>query len=137
MMIKMKKELDFDKLEDVKVTFGKEAFAPRVMYCDKCDIKMKGAEIEINISENVKVKLNAFRCHKCKEEALSLEEAKKLDKALIVSRLLSEDFSFSFKRRLSFDGNNYIFRLPNELTKGKHTEVRIVPLESNEALIMW
>ena len=133
----MRKELDMEKLQDVKVTFGKHAFAPKVIYCDKCNIKMEKINVEIPVSEHIKVKLNIFRCSKCKEEMMGLDEAKKLDRALVVSRLLSQDYLFSFKRRLSFDGNNYIFRLPSELTKGKHTEVRIIPLESNEALIRW
>ena len=34
----MNKELDLEKLEDVKVTFGKDAFAPKVSYCDECHI---------------------------------------------------------------------------------------------------
>ena len=130
-------KLDLEKLEDVKVTFGKHAFAPRVMYCDKCDTKMEKVNVEMPVSEHIKVKLNVFRCPKCKEEMLGLDEAKKLDRALVVNRLLLQDNSFSFKRRLSFDGDNYIFRLPSELTKGKHTEVTIIPLESNEALIKW
>lgn len=133
----MKKELDLEKMEDVKFTFGKRAFASKVMYCDKCDIKMKKVNVEMSISEYVKVKLNVFRCPKCKEEMMDLDEAKKLDRALVVNRLLSQNYPFSFKRRLSFDGNNYIFRLPSELTQGKHTEVKIIPLESNEALIKW
>ena len=133
----MKKTFNLEKLEDVKVTFGKHAFAPNVMYCDKCNIEMEKVNTEISVSDYIKVKLNVFRCPKCKEEMIGLDEAKKLDRALVVNRLLSQEHSFSFKRRLSFDGNNYIFRLPSELTKGKHTEVRIIPLESNEALIRW
>ena len=126
-----------EKLQDVKVTFGKHAFAPKVMYCDKCNIKMKKVNAEIPVSAYIKLILNIFRCSRCNEEMIGLDEAKKLDRALVVNRLLSQDHFFSFKRRLSFDGNNYIFRLPSELTKGKHTEVRIIPLESNEALIRW
>lgn len=133
----MKKELDLEKLEDVKITFGKHAFATKVMYCDKCDITMKKVNMDVFVSSDVKVKLNVFRCPKCKEEMLGLDEAKKLDRALIINRFLSDNYSFGFKRKLSYDGANYIFRLPNELTKGKHTEVSILPIESNEALIRW
>ena len=68
---------------------------------------------------------------------LGLDEAKKLDRALVMNRIMSEK-SFGFKRKLSYDGDNFIFRLPNELTKGrKHKEIEIIPLESREALIRW
>lgn len=133
----MKKESDIENLEDIQITFGKHAFAPKVIYCGKCDIKMKKTSAEFLVSEDVKIRLNVFKCPKCKEDMLGLDESKKLDRALIISRLLSKDYSFGFRRRLSYDGDNYIFRLPSELTKGKHTEVKILPLESNEALIRW
>lgn len=133
----MEKELDLKKLEDVKVTFGKHAFATKIMYCDRCNIKMKKVKMDVFVSEEVRVRLNIFRCPKCKEEMLGLDEAKKLDRALIINRLLSDNYSFGFKRKLSYDGANYIFRLPTELARGKLTEVRILPIESNEALIRW
>ncbi|MBI2652466.1 hypothetical protein HYX00_03280 [Candidatus Woesearchaeota archaeon] len=133
----MKNKSDLERLEDAKVTFGEHAFAPTEMYCDKCGSQMKRADIEMPVSDYVKVKLKVFICSKCREEMLGLNEAKKLDRALVINRLLSQDYPVSFKRRLSFDGDNYIFRLPSELTKGKHTEVKIIPLESNEALIRW
>lgn len=133
----MKKKMNLEKLEDVKVTFGRNAFAPKIVYCDKCDVKMKKAAIELAVSDYIKVNLSVFRCPKCGEEMIGLDEAKKLDKALVLNRLLAEEYSLGFKRSLSFDGSNYIFRLPSELTRGKHTEVRIIPLENNEALIKW
>ena len=57
---------ELDKLEDVKVSFGKRAFTPKVMYCDKDDSKMKRTEIDFSVSKDIKVKLNVFRCPKCK-----------------------------------------------------------------------
>ncbi|MEK6869129.1 MAG: hypothetical protein AABX74_02785 [Nanoarchaeota archaeon] len=131
------KPVDLEKLEDAKVTFGKDAFAPKVMYCSTDNTKMKKVFIDMPVLEFVKVKLNVFRCPKCKEEGMGLDEAKKLDRALIINRLLSKK-AVKFKRKLSFDGDNYTFRLPSELTKNlKHKEVEITPLESNEALIQW
>ena len=126
-----------ESLEQVKVTFGKNAFAPKVMYCSKDNIRMKRVSVDMPVSEFIKVKLNIFRCPKCKEEGMGLDEAKKLDKALILNRLI-EKKAFKFKRKLSFDGDNYTFRLPSELTQNlKHKEVEITPIESNEALIQW
>jgi len=131
------RNLNLEKLEDVAVTFGKNAFSPRRMYCEKCSAKMKRASVEMTVSHDVRVGLMVFRCPRCKEEVLDLDEARKLDRALVISRLLSRN-AFNFKRRLSHDGHNYIFRLPRELTQGrKYTEVKIVPLEHNEALIEW
>lgn len=134
---KMNKETDLGKLEDVKVAFGKTAFAPKIIYCDNDDSKMEKAVIEMPVLEGINVKLNVFRCPKCGEEVLGLDEAKKLDRALVLSRIMSEK-SFGFKRRLSYDGDNFIFRLPSELTKDrKCKEIEIIPLESREAIIRW
>ncbi len=132
-------EQDLEKLEDVEVTFGKGAFSPKKMYCNGCDLPMERANIEMTITPDIKVKLNIFRCLKCKEESMGLDEAKKLDKALIMGRLLSNGKNqFSFKRKVSFDGDNFIFRLPSEMTKGKKPkEISVIPLELNEALIRW
>lgn len=131
------KNIDLEKLKDVKFTFGKRAFAPKVMYCSRCDTKMKKALIDMNLSEDIVVKLNIFRCPKDDEEMLGFDEARKLDRALVINRLLSKTL-FGFKRKLSYDGDNYILRLPGEFTQGKkHTEVTIVPLEYDEALIKW
>ena len=131
------KEIELDKLEDVKVTFGKKAFAPKVMYCDKDNTKLKSVNIEMPISNFIKVKLNVFRCSKCKEEGMGLDEAKKLDRALVLNRLL-ENKAFKFKRKLSFDGDNYTFRLPSELTQNlKSKEVEITPLESGKVILNW
>lgn len=128
---------DANELEDVKVTFGKDAFAPKVMYCNKCHLKMKRVLIEMPISEFIQVKLNVFRCQKCKEEGMGLDEGKKLDKALMLNRLLTKS-GVKFKRKLSFDGDNYIFRLPSELTQNlKSKEVEVTPLESREVIISW
>ena len=131
------KEIELDKLEDVKVTFSKKAFAPKVMYCDKDNTKLKSVNIEMSISKFIKVKLNVFRCSKCKEEGMGLDEAKKLDRALLLNRLL-EKKAFKFKRKLSFDGDNYTFRLPSELTQNlKSKEVEITPLESGKIILNW
>lgn len=128
---------NIEKLEDVNVTFSEQAFKPKVMYCDKCDRKMKKLTKEISVSKDVRVVLDVFQCPKGHEEMISIDQAKKLDKALIVNRLLLNK-PFSFKRKLSYDGSNYVFRLPNELTRGKvHKEVIITPLERNEILVRW
>src|SRR3989338_7259987 len=124
-----------DNLETIKVTFGKDAFAPKSMYCSKDNTKMKKVFIDMPVSEFVRVKLNVFKCPKCREEGIGLDEAKKLDRALIINRLLSKK-AIKFKRKLSFDGDNYTFRLPKELTqKLRRKEIEIIPIESNEALI--
>lgn len=131
------KNIDFDKLEDANFTFGKDAFKSKIIYCGECDSKMKKVSVDFPVSENIKVNLNMFKCPKGHEEMLSFEEAKKLDKALIMSRIISNT-AFGFKRKLSHDGDNYLFRLPSELTQGKkHSEITIIPLEKNEALIKW
>ncbi len=121
--------------QDIKVTFGKQAFEPKAMYCIKCDKRMQKNKLEIDVGSGIKVDINGFKCLECGKESFGLAEARKLDRALITKKILAKDFIF--KRKLSFDGNNYIFRLPQELTQGKHKEVKILPIESNEALIQW
>lgn len=131
------KNLDFNKMEDTNFTFGEDAFKSKIMYCGECDRKMKSTPIDFPVSENIKINLSVFRCPKGHEEMLNFQDAKKLDKALILNRIVSKS-AFGFKRKLSHDGDNYLFRLPSELTQGKkHTEVTIIPLEKNEALIKW
>jgi len=131
------KNVDLEKLEDAKFTFGRRAFSPRKMYCGRCNNKMKRVPIDMYVSDDVRVTLNAFRCPKDNEEMLGFDEARKLDRALLISRLLSKN-AYSFKRKLSYDGDNYILRLPAEYTQGKkREEITIVPLEHNEALIRW
>lgn len=123
--------------QEVKVTFGKDAFSPKIMYCTRDRTKMKSVSIEMPVSEFIKVKLNVFRCPKCKEEGMGLDEAKKLDRALMLNRLISKK-TVKFKRKLSFDGDNYTFRLPSELTQNlKRKEVEIMPLESREVVLSW
>ena len=39
-----------DNSKEIKVSFGKDAFKPKSMFCPKCDIKMKKVSIEMSIS---------------------------------------------------------------------------------------
>ena len=92
---------------------------------------MKRAEIEINLDSGFNIKLSGFECSKCKKRELGLEEAKKLDKALIVSRIMKNDFRM--ERSLSFDGDNFTFRIPKEFTHDVHKKkVEIMPLGANQ-----
>lgn len=126
-----------ERQQEVKVTFGKDAFAPKVMYCARDKAKMKRVLIEMPVSDFIKVKLNIFRCPRCEEEGMGIDEAKKLDRALMLNRLISKK-AVKFKRKLSFDGDNYTFRLPSELTQNlKRKEVEIMPLESREVVLSW
>ena len=51
----MKTTVDLEKLEDVKVTFGKDAFKPKVLHCSRDNSKMVRVLKEIPVSENIKV----------------------------------------------------------------------------------
>lgn len=133
----MKKELDIDKLEEVKVTFDKEAFRAKSMHCDACNRIMKQIRIDMGMPDSfLSVRLNAFRCTKCKKEYLNFEEARKLDRALLISRLMKSD-NYKIRKSLSFDGDNYIFRIPVDVTRnlGKNPHADMIPLSSKELLI--
>lgn len=133
----MKQELDIENLEDAKFTFGKEAFKAKSLYCDECNSKMNQEVMEIEIpNSSLSIKLNAFRCIKCKKEYLNFEEAKKLDRVFILSRLMNAE-SYKIRKSLSFDGDNYIFRIPVTMARklGKKPYADMVPLSSKDLLI--
>lgn len=128
-------KLKLEEMEDVDFKIDEKAFKREVLYCDKCDKRLKKAETEIMLDQNVSINLNSFRCPKCGKDYLNFEEAKKLDKALILNRLISEK-GFSLKRKLSFDGDNSILRIPTDLLKGNGKQVAdIKPLSTKQYLI--
>ena len=124
-------KIKFEDLEDVDFKIDKGAFEPEELTRSNCNIKMKKAEIEVNLEGGVNVKASGFECHKCKKKCLGLGEARKLDKALIVSRFMRNDFKL--ERSLSFDGDNYTFRVPKEFTHDVHkNKIEIMPLGANQ-----
>lgn len=125
------KKLNLDELEDAKFKIDKEAFKPKTLTCSKCNVKMEKAEIEVNLEGGVNIRLFGFECSQCKKRYLGLEEAKKLDKALIVSRIMRNDFKM--ERSLSFDGDNFTFRIPKEFTHNVHKrKVELMPLGAKQ-----
>ncbi len=129
-ILKMKKA-KFEELEDVEFKIDKSAFEPKSMTCSKCNLKMKRAEMGIGLENGVFVNVSGFECAKCKKRYLGLEEAKKLDKALIVSRVMGN--SYKMERSLSFDGDNFTFRVPKEFTQDvQKRKVEIMPLGAKQ-----
>ncbi len=125
------KKLELEKLEKVNFKIDHDAFAPKELTCPACKIKMKRAEIEVSLDYNIFIRLHGFECNKCKKRMLGLEESRKLDKAMILSRLLKKDFKM--ERSLSFDGDNWTFRIPKEFTaKVTERKIEIVPLGAKE-----
>lgn len=120
-----------EDLEEVKFEIGKKAFEPKVMHCSEDGRKMEPAKLEINLQMGISLKLNGFRCSKCGEQYLSLKEATKLDRAMIINRIMKQDFKM--ERKLSFDGDNYTFRVPKEFTKDIHKKkIEIIPLGAKQ-----
>lgn len=128
----MKEEhVDLDKLEEVQFEIEKGAFQPKVLHCSQCHLKMRKTELEIQVDQYLYMRVEGFECLKCKKKYLGLEEAKKLDKALVFRRALQRDFTM--ERNLSFDGDNYTFRIPKEFTHHvKKRKIEIVPLGARE-----
>lgn len=125
------KSLNLDKLEEVKFKIEKEAFEPKALTCSRCSLNTKKKEIELNLGGDVSIRLSGFECPKCKKRYLGLKEAQKLDKALVVSRILRNDFKL--ERSLSFDGDNFTFRIPKEFTRDVHkSKVDIIPLGAKQ-----
>ena len=133
----MKKELDIEKLNDAQFTFGKESFRAKSLHCDTCKKAMEQINTEMNLPDNfLSVRLKIFRCAKCNKEYLNFEEARKLDKALLLSRLMKYE-GYKIRKSLSLDGDNYVFRIPVDITRnlGKNPHADVVPLSSRELLI--
>lgn len=129
--MKQEQTIDFDALEKVQVTLEKDSFQPSLLHCSICKIKMKKTELEIQVDLQLYLRLNGFECSKCHKKYLGLEEAKKMDKALIFNRALKRDFKM--ERSLSFDGDNYTFRIPKEFTQHvSKRKIEIVPLGAKE-----
>ena len=132
------KEEDFnlDKLEEVKFKAAKDAGKPKTVTCSKCNIKMQKAELTIDLDSGIGIKLVGFECSKCKKRYLGLDESKKLDKAMIMARLMNHD-NYKIRKSLSFDGDNYIFRIPIDIARslGKKPSADMVPLSSTDFFI--
>jgi hypothetical protein len=121
---------NFEDLEDVEFSIDKQAFKPEIIHCSSCNLQMKKTEIEINI-DSVRINLLGFECPKCKKKYLGLEEAAKLDRAMIISRIMKNEFKM--ERSLSFDGDNFTFRIPKEFTHDvQKKKIEIIPLGAKQ-----
>ena|SRR3989338_1432365 len=129
------------KFEDVKigetfkVKFDKNAFFPKSMTCMYDNSRMKVLNKEFQISDDLLTHYRSFKCPKCKREAFGLGDAARLEDAEILKKVLSKT-EFSFNRKVSFDGDNYLLRFPKELTKNmKIKEVNIAPIRKNKFML--
>ena len=126
-----KEEIDFDELEDAQFQIEEGAFQPKTMTCTQCGSKAKKSQIEVIVGSNVSVRANGFECEKCRKQYLGLEEAKKLDRAMIVSRILRNDFKM--ERAISYDGDNWTMRIPKEFASSVHKKkAEIIPLGAKQ-----
>lgn len=125
------KKVNLEKLEKADFKITKRAFNPEEITCTKCNLKMKKTEMEISIDGSIFIKVQGFECANCGKKYLGLGESKKMDKALIMSRILNK--GFKMERSLSFDGDNWTFRIPKEFTASVHNKkIEIVPLGTKE-----
>ncbi len=125
------KPIDLDALERVDVKIPVQAFKPEIIHCSICNKEMKKSQLEIEIDTQLYLRLEGFECPQCHKRYLGLEEAKKLDKAFVFKRAMGKDFKM--ERSLSFDGDNYTFRIPKEFTQQIHKrKIEITPLGAAE-----
>lgn len=129
-------EKKLEDLEKIDFKIDKRAFGEHdFIYC--CGKRVKKELVDFQIPNSLmKVKLGVFRCKKCGEEQLDFPNAKLLDKALEMNRLLSEQ-SYSMDRNLSFDGDNFILRVPSAFTKGfrKKASANLKPISNDSFLV--
>ena len=133
----MKKEIELDQLEDVNVRFTEDAFRAKSIHCSTCKQKAERVSTEIILPNGfVTVRLDVWRCPRCHKEYLNFEAARKLDRALIISRAMAPE-AFKRKRSLSFDGDSYIFRIPADVARnlGKNPHADLTTLSSRDLLI--
>lgn len=133
----MEQEIDFEKLENAEVRFAKDAFRAKAMRCSSCRRPARPVETEITLPDSfLNVRLKVFRCVNCKKEYMNFEESQKLDRALLLSRALRSD-GYKERKSLSFDGDNYIFRIPVDIARslGKKPHADMIPLSSRDLLI--
>lgn len=124
-------KINFDGLEEATFAIDKDAGNPKEMTCSNCHQSMEHSGMEVALEGGVSIQLTGFECHQCRKKYLGLEEAKKLDRAFIVSRVLKNDFVM--ERSLSFDGHNWTFRVPKEFTHQVHKKkIEIIPLGSKQ-----
>ena len=120
-----------EELEEVQFNIDEEAYAPEAVNCSLCSIKMREKIVDVQLDEGMYIRVHGFECPQCKKQYLSLTESKKLNKALLFKRALTG--SFKIQRNLSFDGDNYILRIPKEFTnKIRKRKVEIIPLGLND-----
>lgn len=125
------KKINLEDLEKAEFKIEKGAFKPKALTCSKCKIKMKKAEIEVSLDGGIYVKLDGFKCPRCRKEYLGLDESRKLDRAMILSRIMKHNFKM--ERSLSFDGDNLTFRIPREFTHSVHKrKIEIMPLGAEQ-----
>ena len=125
------KNVNLDALKQVTFEIDKDAFEPKTVTCSRCHIRMNQSEIEVTLQGDLSLKVCGFECLRCKKKYVGLSEARKLDRAMIISRVLQRDFKM--ERSLSFDGHNWTFRVPKEFTN--HVEkkkIEIIPLGNNQ-----
>ncbi len=77
-----------------------------------------------------------WECPNCGEEYLDPEQASRLEKFWIIEMLL-EDKEITIERSLNYDGKNYFFRFPKDLTQNwnKEGKVKIKVLEPDKFLV--
>lgn len=123
-----------NKWKDVEVKFGKNAFAPKTSYCDVDGSKMRLSKKDFFIAADIKASYKIFICPKCKKEYFGLDQASRYESFLALRKQLNGDIS-RFQRKISFDGDNYILRIPKHLAKGKLKEATITPITEREFLV--
>lgn len=127
----MNQHLDLEKLEPVQFEIAPEALAPKVLHCGVCNAKMEPTALEVPFDDFLYLRVEGFECAKCKKSYVGLAEAQKFDRAMMLRRAFQRDFTM--ERSLSFDGDNYTFRIPKEFTrKVQKRKIEIIPLGAKE-----
>lgn len=123
--------VDLEKLEPAQFEIAPEALAPKVLHCAVCRGKMHHTELEVPLGDFLYLRVAGFECAKCEKSYVGLTEAQKFDRAMMLRRAFQRDFKM--ERSLSFDGDNYTFRIPKEFTqKVQKRKIEIIPLGAKE-----
>lgn len=124
---------DFE--EEIGVKIDKQAFRAKKLYCDSCNRKMDEFLLDVEIPDTqLTIHAKVFRCGKCGREYLNGEQAKKIDRALAISKAITKQ-GFIYERAGNFDGSNIFVRFPAHMIKGGNVTAEIIPLSPTEFFI--
>jgi len=127
------RDVDFSAMQPVEFILEKGALSPKTAACPRCGRRLKLQELDAAVDSSISMRAKCFHCRTCGIRFFGLRDSSRLQRARSVAHAVEK--GFALQRRLSFDGDNYTFRVPKELTRNvKKRRIHITPLGPNKFL---